>query len=361
MRHESGYGRWWLLSAIPVLLFFVSLFLGRYAIPPQEVVSTFFSGLHQWAVDTWNQAWHVVSEASGPALSQGASPDAPSLPYTVIFRVRVPRILAAALVGAGVSMAGTSFQGLFKNPLVSPDLLGVASGAGFGAALGILLSGRPMVIQTSAFLAGILAVALTYAISRVYRSTFILVLVLSGVIVGALFSALISLIKYVADPYDTLPAIVFWLMGSLASVTGKDLKMAAPPILAAGIVLHMIRWRINILAMGEDEARALGVNTARLTRTIIVCATVITASAVCISGIIGWIGLVVPHIGRLLVGPDFRRLVPASALIGAAFLMTVDNLSRTVFAAEIPLGILTAVIGAPVFAWLLGRKKLGWL
>jgi iron complex transport system permease protein len=218
-----------------------------------------------------------------------------------------------------------------------------------------------MVIQASAFLAGVTAVAITYAISRIYRSAVILVLVLSGIIVGTLFSALISLIKYVADPYDTLPAIVFWLMGSLSSVTEKDLEMAAPPILAATIVLFIIRWRINLLAMGDDEARALGVNTKRMTKIIIICATMITASAVCISGIIGWVGLVVPHIGRLLVGPDFRKLVPASALIGAVFLLAVDNLSRTVFPTEIPLGILTAIIGAPVFAWLLGRRKVGWL
>jgi iron complex transport system permease protein len=279
----------------------------------------------------------------------------------VIFGIRLPRILAALLVGAGLSVAGTSFQGLFKNPLVSPELLGVASGAGFGAALGILLSGRLVVIQVSAFLAGIMAVTITYTISRVYRSTVILVLVLSGIMVGALFSALISLIKYVADPYDTLPTIVFWLMGSLSSVSARELGMAAPPILTASVLLFVIRWRINLLAMGDDEARAIGVNTRSMSQLIMLCATVITASAVCISGIIGWVGLVVPHIGRLLVGPDFRRLVPASAFIGAVFLLAMDNLSRTVFPTEIPLGILTAIIGAPVFACLLGRRKVGWL
>ena len=224
------------------------------------MAATFFSGLHQWANNFFDGWLLGVSNASGSTLTPIAPHEAETLHYTVIFRIRLPRILAAMLVGAGVSIAGTSFQGLFKNPLVSPDLLGVASGAGFGAALGILLSGRPMVIQASAFLAGIIAVAITYAISRMYRSTVMLVLVLSGIIVGALFSALISLIKYVADPYDTLPAIVFWLMGSLASVTGRDLEMAAPPILAASMVLFIIRWRINLLAMGDDEARTLGVN-----------------------------------------------------------------------------------------------------
>jgi iron complex transport system permease protein len=357
---ESKTG-WWVLMGTTVSLIFVSIFLGRYAISPREVATTLLSGIHQWACDFWN-GWALgVSDASILTLSPASPHEVHTLHHTVIFGIRLPRILAAVLVGAGISVAGTSFQGLFKNPLVSPELLGVASGAGFGAALGILLSGRPMVIQASAFLAGITAVTVTYAISRVYRSTVILVLVLSGIIVGALFSALISLIKYVADPYDTLPAIVFWLMGSLASVTGRELEMAAPPILAAGVVLFVIRWRINLLAMGDDEARALGVNTKRMSQLIIICATVITASAVCISGIIGWVGLVVPHIGRLLVGPDFRRLVPASALIGAIFLLAMDNLSRIVFPTEIPLGILTAIIGAPVFAWLLGRRKVGWL
>ena len=311
--------------------------------------------------DLWNVWGFRISSASISIPSPFSANDAQSLHHTVIFGIRLPRILAALLVGAGVSIAGASFQGLFKNPLVSPELLGVSSGAGFGAALGILLSGRPMVIQLSAFGAGIMAVAATYAVSRMYRSSVLLVLVLSGIIVGALFSALLSLMKYVSDPDDTLPAIVFWLMGSLASVSGKELEMVAPPILTASAILFVIRWRINLLAMGDEEARALGVNTRAMTQVIVVCATVITASAVCISGIIGWIGLVVPHIGRLIVGPDFRKLLPASALIGAIFLLIVDNLSRTVFPAEVPLGILTAIVGAPVFAWLLGRRKLGWL
>ena len=360
MRKWNG-GCWWLLIGLAVCFFFVSIFLGRYAIPPEAVAKTLLSGLENWVCRTWNGCLVGISDASVATVSPIHPNEPQTLYHTVIFGIRLPRILAAVLVGAGISVAGTGFQGLFKNPLVSPELLGVASGAGFGAALGILLSGRPIVIQALAFLTGTIAVAITYAVSRIYRSTVILVLVLSGIMVGALFSALISLIKYVADPYDTLPAIVFWLMGSLASVTGEQLEMAAPPILAASIVLFIIRWRINLLAMGDEEARALGVNTKRITQIIIICATVITASAVCISGIIGWIGLVVPHMGRLLVGPDFRRLVPASALIGAVFLLAVDNLSRIVFPTEIPLGILTALIGAPVFAWLLGRRKVGWL
>jgi iron complex transport system permease protein len=265
------------------------------------------------------------------------------------------------MVGGGLSLAGCSLQGLFKNPLVSPDILGVASGAGFGAALGILLSGHPLVVQVSAFSFGLIAVTAAYVIGRMYRSGAILILVLSGIMISALFSALLSLVKYAADPYDTLPTIVFWLMGSLSSVTGRDLYRVGPPILVSGVILLILRWRINLMSLGEDEARSLGVDTRKMTRIIIICATVITASAVCISGIIGWVGLVVPHIGRLLVGPDFKKLAPASVLIGASYMMVVDNTSRTAFSTEIPLGILTAVIGAPVFAYLLTKKKVGWL
>lgn len=280
---------------------------------------------------------------------------------TVVFRIRLPRVIAAMLVGGGLSIAGASFQGLFKNPLVSPDILGVSAGAGFGAAIGILLSGNPMVIQISAFFFGILAVAVAYGIGRTVGKSSTLVLVLGGIIVGSLFSAFISLTKYVADPYDTLPAIVFWLMGSLSAVANADIAAVAPPILLGSICLFLVRWRINLLAAGEEEARALGVDTKKMTALLVIASTIVTASAVCISGIIGWVGLVVPHIGRMLVGPDFRKLIPVSAVLGASFLLVVDDIARTLTAAEIPLGILTALIGAPFFAYLLTRKKVGWI
>jgi iron complex transport system permease protein len=265
------------------------------------------------------------------------------------------------LVGGGLSLAGASFQGLFRNPLVSPDILGVAAGAGFGAALGILVSGNPWVIQVSAFAFGIVAVAVTYGIGRVYHNSSTLILVLAGIIVGSLFSALLSLAKYVADPYDTLPAIIFWLMGSLSSVSNTDIIAVAPPILLGSICLYLIRWRINLLSLGEEEAQALGLDTKRMTVVLVISSTIVTASAVCISGIIGWVGLVVPHIGRMLVGPDFRNLIPVSAVLGASFLLVVDDIARTLTATEIPLGILTALIGAPFFAYLLTRKKVGWI
>jgi len=277
----------------------------------------------------------------------------------VIFNIRLPRILLALCIGAGLSVSGAAFQGMFQNPLVSPDILGVTAGAGFGAALGILLAGDTAAIQASAFFFGILAVAISYLISRAYQTTPTMMLVLSGIIVGAIFSALLSLIKYVADPHQKLPAIVFWLMGSLAPASKGDLLTAAPPMVVGVMGLLLVRWRINILSMGDQEARSLGIKTDRLKAFVILCCTLVTASAVSVSGIIGWVGLVIPHIGRMLVGPDHKVLLPASVALGAAYLILIDDLSRTLISAEIPLGILTAIVGAPFFAYLLRRTQGG--
>ena len=344
---------------IPVVLFFFSLFFGRYMMDPVETLRILIVGSANTFLDG---ASSLLSTLSGhqvllPSFEQtwGASEQ------TVVFRIRLPRVIAAMLVGGGLAIAGASFQGLFRNPLISPDILGVSAGAGFGAALGILISGNPWVIQVSAFVFGIVAVAVTYGIGRAVGKGSTLVLVLGGIIVGSLFSAFISLTKYVADPYDTLPAIVFWLMGSLSSVSNTDIIAVAPPILLGALCLYLVRWRINLLAVGEEEAQALGLDTKRMTVVLIIASTVITASAVCISGIIGWVGLVVPHIGRMLVGPDFRKLIPVSAVLGASFLLVVDDIARTLTATEIPLGILTSLIGAPFFAYLLTRKKVGWI
>lgn len=344
---------------LPAALFFFSLFFGRYMMDPVETFRILTVGTANAFLDS---ASSLLSTLTGhqvllPSFEQtwGASEE------TVVFRIRLPRVIAAMLVGGGLSIAGASFQGLFKNPLVSPDILGVSAGAGFGAAIGILLSGNPMVIQISAFFFGILAVAVAYGIGRTVGKSSTLVLVLGGIIVGSLFSAFISLTKYVADPYDTLPAIVFWLMGSLSAVANTDIAAVAPPILLGSICLFLVRWRINLLAVGEEEARALGVDTKKMTALLVIASTIVTASAVCISGIIGWVGLVVPHIGRMLVGPDFRKLIPVSAVLGASFLLVVDDIARTLTATEIPLGILTALIGAPFFAYLLTRKKVGWI
>jgi iron complex transport system permease protein len=269
-------------------------------------------------------------------------------------------LLAGLLIGAGLSISGASFQGLFRNPLVSPHILGVSSGAGFGAALAILYFGNILMVQLLSFLFGLIAVLMTYALSRTYRSTPVLMLVLSGIIVGALFSALTSLFKYIADPVNQMPSIVFWLLGSLNNASNQDIAIVGPIIVAGTLGLYLIRWRINLLTMGEEDAQALGVQTGQIRAIIIVCATFISASAVCISGIIGWVGLVIPHIGRVLVGADNKHLLPVAALTGAIYLVAVDTIARTAMEIEIPIGILTAMVGAPVFAYLLRKNQPNW-
>jgi iron complex transport system permease protein len=280
---------------------------------------------------------------------------------TILFQIRLPRIIAAVIVGAALSMAGAAYQGLFKNPLVSPDILGVSSGAGFGAALAILFSTAAWMTQVSAFIGGILAVLTSYFLSRLYKTGQILVLVLSGVIVSAFFGALLSVTKYVADPYEKLPTIIFWLMGSLSSVRYNDILSILPTLIFGGGVLILIRWRINLLSLSQDEAKTLGIDLKKITRIIIICATLLTAASVCISGIVGWVGLVIPHLGRMITGPDYRKLLPFTIVMGASYLLIMDDLSRTIIATEIPLGILTALLGAPFFAYLLWRRKTGWV
>ncbi len=331
-------GRWTLglLLILPILFFFASLMLGRFELAPGLVLKVLFSKL------------------------AGLEADWPQVTETVLFRVRLPRVAAAMLIGGGLSVSGSAFQGLFRNPLVSPFILGVASGAGFGAALGILFLDQAWMIQVSAFIFGSLAVFFSYGLSRLYRSAPTLVLVLSGVIVGTFFSSLLSLIKYVADPYDKLPVIVYWLMGSLATVSIEDLRHVAGPILLGGLVLFLVRWRINVLSLGDEEAKALGVETGRLKVLIVLAATAMTAAAVSISGIIGWVGLVIPHLARMLTGPDYKKLIPVSFILGACYLLFIDDLARTVTSSEIPLGILTATVGAPVFAMVLKKSHLGW-
>jgi iron complex transport system permease protein len=324
------------LTAILAILFVFSFAVGRYPISPLDVVQILASHILRLS-HTW-----------------------PSILDTVMIQIRLPRILAAMWVGASLALAGTSFQGLFRNPLVSPDILGVSSGAGFGAAVAILLSGNTLVIQLAAFFSALVAVAISYSVSRMVKGNANLGLILAGMAIGSLFSALLSLMKYVADPVNELPAITYWLMGSLASVKLHDLFFAAIPMLVGFVILLLIRWRLNVLAMGEEEAMALGVNTGRLRAVIIVCCTMITASSVCISGTIGWVGLVIPHIGRILVGPNHKRLLPVSALMGAAYLLLIDDICRVAIDVEIPIGILTAIVGVPFFIYLLSRGAKGW-
>jgi len=280
---------------------------------------------------------------------------------TVIFKVRGPRVLAALLVGAALAAAGTAYQGMFRNPLVSPDLLGVATGAALGAVLGIFLSRDVWTIQAFAFAGGLAAVLLVYWIgSSVPRHDPLLSLVLTGIVIGTLLGAGIALLKYLADPYNQLPAITYWLLGSLASIHPKDLGPVALVVLAGLAPMLLLRWRMNLLALPDDEARALGVDTRRLRMVVIAAATLMTAAAVAVSGIIGWIGLIIPHAARLLVGPDFGRLLPLSMLLGAAFLLAVDTLCRTIATIEVPPGVLTAILGTPFFLWLFAATRRGW-
>jgi iron complex transport system permease protein len=291
----------------------------------------------------------------------GRTPDVPAAVQNVIWLVRGPRVLAAALVGAALSVAGTAFQGLFRNPLVSPDLLGASSGAALGAVLGIYFSLGVLEIEALAFAGGLAAVAAVYLIgSAMSPRDPILVLVLTGVVIGALLGAGVGLLKYMADPYNQLPAMTFWLLGSLAATNVTDLVPLFGPVALGTLVLLALRWRMNVMALPDEEARALGVPTGALRIAIVVAATLVTSASVATAGVIGWVGLVVPHIARTLVGPDFARLIPAAALLGGGFLLVIDTLARTMTATEIPLGILTALVGTPFFIWLLASVSKTW-
>lgn len=287
--------------------------------------------------------------------------DTRDIAHAVVMDIRLPRAVIGALVGGALAVSGTAFQGLFKNPLVSSGILGVSSGAGFGAALGILLFHSVSATYPLALFFGMLAVFLSYMIGRIYQKTPAIMLVLGGVIVSSVFSALISLVKYVADPYEQLPAIVFWLMGSLAGARLGDLMIAGPPIVLGALGLFLVRFRINVLSMGDKEAHTLGAHMGLTKVLVIACATLATAGAVSVSGVIGWVGLIIPHIGRMLAGNDNRVLIPVSFSMGASFLTLIDVASRVLTGSEIPIGILTALFGAPFFVYLLKKTKgRGW-
>jgi len=291
------------------------------------------------------------------ALVGGGDPQT----QTVVLAIRLPRVAAALLVGAALASAGACYQALFRNPLVSPDILGVSAGAGLGAVLGIFLSLPVAAIQGMAFLGGLGAVALVGVVAAAVRNADqTLVLVLTGVVVGALAGAATSLLKVLADPYDQLPAITFCLLGSLASVNGQGLLPAAPAVAPPPVPLVLRPRRRHCPSLGDEEARSLGVEAGRLRLVVIGAATLVTASVVALAGVVGWVGLVIPHIARMLVGPSFGILLPVSAALGAGYMLVVDTLARGLSATEIPLGVLTAVIGAPFFLWLLARGRRGW-
>lgn len=285
----------------------------------------------------------------------------------VFWQVRAPRVLAAVMVGGAMAIPGAAYQGILKNPMASSEIVGATSGAAFGVALGIILELNIVAIQFLAFGCGLLAVMMTLAVTAVISrgQDSLLILVLVGIMVGSIFTSMVSAIKFLSDPYSKLPAITFWLMGSLSAITKHDVAFIWKPLLTGMIPLMLVRWRINVLALGDDEARALGVNTFRIRALIIVCATMMTASSVAIAGQVGGmgmggVGLVVPHLTRFIVGPNYRVLLPATALMGGLYLLLMDDLARTISATELPLGILTSLVGAPFFVVLLLRARKGW-
>ncbi len=330
-----------LAVAGPVLLAILvlgSLSVGHYALDPMDLIRA------AWAqVLPAPASWHLSPTAAG-----------------VLTEVRLPRIAAALLVGAGLSASGSAYQSMFRNPLVSPDILGASAGAGLGASLMILLGEPYVVVQIAAFVGGLAAVVLTLAIARFVGRGSVVVLVLAGLVVAALSQAFISLTQFFADPETTLPAITFWLFGGLGSVTMSGLLVPAILVAACIAALFAIRWPITVLATGEDEARTLGINRRLVWGVALVASTVMTATVVSIAGIVGWVGLVVPHLARFIVGPRFNRLLLASTLIGAGFLLTVDDLGRSVTAVQLPLGVLTAIIGAPFFVLVLAKARDQW-
>ena len=326
---------------IPSVLFFVFLPLlaalavcvGQYSLSPAQILAAFLPG-----------------GLPGVELTQ--------TDLTVIFNVRGPRVLLALLAGAAMSAAGAAFQAVFANPLATPDTLGVATGASFGAVLAILLGLPALGIQALALIMGLAAVGLVYLVGQVRGERTVIMLVLAGLVVSSLFSALVSLVKYVADPQNTLPAITFWLMGSLSGTTRRSLLLSLPFLGGGMAALFLLRWKLNLLSLPEEEALSLGIPAKKLRWAAVCAAAMITATVVALCGQIGWVGLLVPHAARMLVGADNRRLIPASLGLGAGFFLVIDTLARCATAAEIPVSILTALVGAPLFIALL-RKTGG--
>ena len=321
------------LGVLVVVATLASLMLGRFPITPAEA-----GGMLASQVVPIEPFWTSQQE-------------------TLFFQVRLPRIVLALLVGCSLAAAGAAFQGTFQNPLVSPDILGASQGAAFGAAVAILLGLGAFGISAFAFAAAIVTVLLVLLVSSRAKGNHMMVVVLAGVMMSSLLQAAVSYTKLIADPTDQLAAITYWLMGSLTGAKPADLAMAAAPMAAGLLVLFALRWRINILTMGDDEASTMGVNAQRVRIVVIFAATLVTAASVAVTGMIGWVGLVIPHFARMVIGCDYRKLLPASMLMGASFLLVVDDVARLATTSEIPIGILTAFIGAPFFLYLITRKK----
>ena len=340
------------LAVALAVIFLVSFALGRYPIPPLEAAAILWDAFLE-SIERLLNWFCGLFGTSGPDLGLEQFWTKPM--ETLMLNVRLPRILLACLVGACLSAAGAAYQGIFQNPMASPDILGASKGAGFGAALGIWLGLGSRMVSVSAFVFALGAVGLVWLIGRNAKGKQVLALVLAGIMISSLFDAGTSFIKLVADPTDELPAITYWMMGSLSAARMSDVAFALIPMLIGMVILMLLRWHINVLTLGDDEARTMGVNAKAVRLAVALAATLITAAAVAVSGVIGWVGLVVPHLARKLVGNNYRHLMPCSMLLGALFLLVVDNLSRNLLSTEIPLGILTALVGAPFFIYLIMR------
>jgi iron complex transport system permease protein len=319
----------------------LALAVGRFAVPVDHVVRILVHDLASLV---------GVGSASADDVSWTRSES------TAVSLIRAPRAVLAVLVGAALAVSGSVLQALFRNPLVSPDVVGVSSAASFGGVLVILMGGGGSLLVGGAFGAGLVAAGLVLMLGRLRTGSPVLTVVLGGIVVSAFFNALVSLVTYLADPYTTLPSITFWLMGSFTAATWAKVGLAGIPIVVGMLVVAALRWRINVLSLGDDEAAALGLRPARLRGLLIVAVSLLTAATVSVVGVVGWVGLVIPHLVRLLLGPDHRVLLPASAVVGGSYVLAVDTLARTVGQVEIPVGILTAVIGAPVFLYVLVRR-----
>lgn len=323
-----------ILTFLPIGAALVCLGIGRYSLTPSETIAV------------------LLSPFTGETVADFA--------YTTIFNIRLPRIILAAAVGSGLSCAGTAFQGLFSNPLATPDTLGVGSGAAFGAVLAMLLGANLISIQFFALVFGLLACFITYNISRKNGKTSIIMIVLAGMVISAVFEALVSLMKYIADPEEELPVITYWLMGSMSRANYDNLKLGLPFILGGIVIIFLLRWRLNILSLNEDEASSLGMNIKIMRIVFIIASSMITASSVSMCGSVGWVGLLIPHIARMIGGNNNNSVVPISISLGALFMIVMDTFARSATAAEIPISILTAIIGAPVFILLLRKTGGAW-
>lgn len=360
------------LVAFLVIIFIISFALGRYPISPTELPGLLWYGFTDLLNDAVNNFLYTIEwsvyQVSGTVLELGrVQISDPNFitednlnKYTALINIRMPRVAAVMLVGAALAVAGASYQGMFKNPLVSPDILGASAGASFGACLALLLDQPNYMVQIAAFTGGMVAVGMAVWLNRLVRYDAILGLVLGGILISTLFESGSSLIKLVADADDKLPAITFWLMGSFADVQDGDFWAVIIPMIFGFVLLMIERWKLNVLSFGDEEARAMGINTRRVRFVVIFASTLVVSLSVAVAGLVGWVGLVIPHLARAVVGPNYRVLLPASMFLGASYLLIVDNIARLVAPIEIPIGILTAILGVPFFVFIFKHNMRGW-